>query len=394
MIEKEHLIYLENPRFIQWVFYPNKELNDYWEQFLADKQEEVHIINQSVQLCKMFCAEDKKLTAEEKHEILINVLNKYKRKEKRNEKLYINLLKYAAVAIVFFALGYLVFNKSHSARQQLFSESVYRSERSEDARVILSDGNNIAIENKESSVNFSEDQVIIDTDTIQAKFDELKTEIALNQVVIPYGKQSHLTLQDGSEIWLNSGSRMLFPNSFNNKKREIFLEGEAYIKVKADKTKPFIVNTNELSIEALGTEFNVCAYRTDKVVNTVLAEGLVRVRKINGLPFAKSIYLKPNQIISYNKATKQSSVNEVDINYYTSWKEGIFLFEGEELNRITKRLERYYNVEIVYENSFKGTIEIRGKLILSDDCQTALNNIASTASVEIQKVNENRYVIK
>jgi ferric-dicitrate binding protein FerR (iron transport regulator) len=267
-------------------------------------------------------------------------------------------------------------------------------EKSSDAQLILSDGKNIAIESKKSEVNYTEGRVIVDNDTIRTERNSSKNDAAFNQIIIPFGKTSYLTLADGSEIWLNSGSRLLFPNVFNKEKREIFLEGEAFIKVKANKSKPFIVNTNELSVEALGTEFNVSSYRGDNIVNTVLAKGRVRIREANGLPFAKSIYLEPNQIASYNKTTQKSSVKEVDISYHTSWKDGYFLFDGEPLNRIIKRLERFYNIEIENENPGKGAIEISGKLVLSNDCQTAINNIASTASVEIQKINERKYIVK
>lgn len=394
-IEKEYLKFLEDSRFIEWVFYPTPELDNYWQKYQEENTHEKPVLIKSVELCRLLCSQDKKLSPKEKYEILSNALNKYNRNTKKSRLItFSGIAKYAAVAIVFFSLGYFVFYKNSSIRTPLFNESRYHYENSSAAQLILSDGKNISIQNEASEVEYSSENVIVDRDTIKAPQNHEKTGDVFNQMIIPYGKRSFLTLADGSEIWLNSGSRLLFPSEFKNKRREIFLEGEAYIKVKSDKTKPFIVNTNELSIEALGTEFNVTAYRGDKIVSTVLAEGLVRISKTNDFPFTKPIYLEPNQIASYNKATKESTVKKVDISYHTSWKDGVFLFEGEELNRITKRLERYYNVVIDYEDSLKGTIEICGKLILSDDCETALNNIASTASVEVIKINTNKFLIK
>ncbi len=395
-LDKEYLRFLEDPKFIEWIYYPTSELDEYWKNYQETNMEQKPVLLKSIELCKMLCSNDKKLSSKEKHEILLNALNKYNRNNKRSSSLISisSITKYAAVAIVFFSLGYFAFYKSNTVRNQLLTESTYVPENSSDAQLILSDGKNIVIESKESTVNYNEDRVVVDNDTIQADRNHNTNDNTFNQIIIPYGKTSYLTLADGSEIWLNSGSRLLFPNVFNTEKREIFLEGEAYIKVKADKSKPFIVNTNELSVEALGTEFNVSSYRQDDIVKTVLAKGRVRIRKVNDLLFTKSIYLEPNQIASYNKTTQESFVKEVDVSYHTSWKDGYFLFDGEELNRITKKLERFYDIEIAYENSVKGFIEISGKLILSDDCQTAINNIASTASVEIQKINESKYVIK
>lgn len=393
MIEKEYLVFLEDAKFVEWVFYSTPELDEFWTDFQETNQEQIPIINKSVQLCKLLCAEDKKLTAAEKHEILVNALNRYKRKtKKRSYVSFISIAKYAAVAIVFFSLGYFLFNNNNSFHQQLLSEKILAPSTSSDGQIILSDGKNIAIKSKESSVNFSADQVVVNQDTIEAK-----TSIgndAINQVIIPYGKHSYLKLADGSEVWLNSGSRLLFPNKFSSNKREVFLVGEAYFKVMTDKTKPFIVNTNELSVEALGTEFNVSSYVGDNIVHTALAEGAVRIRKINQGLFGKDIYLKPNQIASFNKKTQEASVKDIEIAYHTSWKDGIFLFEDEDLNRITKRLERYYNIEIKFDNPLIGSIKICGKLFLDNDHQTVIDNIATTASVTVEQVNERKYIVK
>lgn len=395
IIDKEYLKFLEDPKFIEWVYYPTSELDEYWNRYQETNIKQKPVLLKSVELCKLFCSNDKKLSSKEKHEILLNALNKYHRNSKKRSLIsFPEIVKYAAVAIVFFSLGYFAFYKNNIVREQLLTESAYMSEKGAEAQLILSDGKNIAIESKKSAVDYTAERIIVDNDTILAEKNSSKDATALNQIIIPFGKTTYLTLADGSEIWLNSGSRLLFPNVFSKDKREIFLEGEAYIKVKANKSKPFIVNTNELSVEALGTEFNVSSYSVDNIVSTALAKGRVRIKAANGLPFTKPIYLEPNQIASYNKTTQKSSVKEVDINYHTSWKDGYFLFDGEALNRITKKLERFYNIEIEYENSLTGAIEISGKLVLSDNCQTAINNIASTASVEIQKINESKYIVK
>lgn len=395
IIEKEYLKFLEDPKFIEWIYYPTSELEEYWNNYQETNIEQKPVFLKSVELCKLLYSTDKKLSSKEKHEILLNILNKYNRNSKKRLLIsFSSIAKYAAVGIVFFSLGYYVFYKNNIVREQLLTESTHVPERDSDAKLILSNGKNIAIESKESEVIYNTDQIVVDNDTIQSDKNSGTDDIAFNQIIIPYGKRSYLTLADGSKIWLNSGSRLLFPNVFTGKKREIFLEGEAYIKVKADKSKPFIVNTNELSIEALGTEFNVSSYRQDNNTYTVLAEGRVRIRKANDLSFSQSINLEPSQVATYDKTTQESSVKEVNVSYYTSWKDGYFLFDGEELNHITKKLERYYNIEIAYENSLKSSIEISGKLVLSNDCQTVIDNIASTACVNIQKVNENKYIVK
>ena len=95
-------------------------------------------------------------------------------------------------------------------------------------------------------------------------------------MVVPYGKRSQLTLEDGTKVWLNAGSRMAFPSKFTGKKEKYFWRERAILKLHTNKGMPFLVNTGEVSVKALGTKFNVSAYQNDKLTETVLLQGPVR----------------------------------------------------------------------------------------------------------------------
>lgn len=394
-MEKEYLRYIDDPKFIEWVFYPNDELVRYWKEFLKENPSQKQIIKRSVEVLKLIASNDRKLSPEEKHEILINALNNYSatKENSKGRKIAINFLRYAAIAIVFFSLGYLLYYQQNNIQQQLISEQISMPQTVEDAKIIFYDGEDISIKSKESVVDFSHDgKVVIDNDTIETAIG--KEDEALNQIVIPYGKRSNLTLADGTSVWLNAGSRLLYPNNFNAKKREVFLIGEAYFDVTENRKKPFIVYTNELSVEVLGTEFNLSAYADENSVETVLTEGSVKLNRTSGSLFRKDIVLVPNQLAIFNKNTQGTKVKNVNVENYTSWKNGLFLFHSEDLNRVTKRLERYYNIKIQYSNPLSGSIKISGKLDLNNERETIIDNIATTASVKIQKINDSRYIIR
>ena len=212
-------------------------------------------------------------------------------------------------------------------------------------------------------------------------------------MIIPYGKTSELFLPDGTKVFLNAGSRLVYPENFTGKSREVFLSGEAFFDVKHDKQHPFIVQTEDFRVKVLGTRFNVSAYPTDNIVETVLAEGKVNMEKNNAGMFDKAIELAPNQMASFNRTTNETNVKSVDTDNYILWTEGLLKFESTDLSRITKRLERYYNIRFQYGEPLLGGLRISGKLQLKDDIDEVCERVARAASVKIVKKGENLYEI-
>ncbi|NQU87476.1 MAG: FecR family protein, partial [Mariniphaga sp.] len=228
----------------------------------------------------------------------------------------------------------------------------------------------------------------------QEVFEAIKTEVPeLNQLVIPYGKTSEIILPDGSKVYLNAGSRLVYPEFFADKNREVFLVGEAFFEVKQDKSHPFIVQTVDLNVKALGTKFNVLAYPSDNIVQVVLTEGEISLEQNKTSIFSESIELKPNQLATFDKSTKEVKLEVVEAENYTLWKDGLCKFESIDLNRITKKLERFYKIRFHYTNSMLGMIKISGKLELNENREEIINRVAVAASLEITKVGENYYEI-
>lgn len=179
----------------------------------------------------------------------------------------------------------------------------------------------------------------------------------LQTVTIPNGAKTNITLPDGSLVWLNSGSTLLYPAQFE-KNRSVTLIGEAYFKVEKN-GHPFIVSTNYGDIVVKGTSFNVKAYTDDNSFETTLEEGVVAFRVKNS---ENEVTLKPGeQVIN---TAEGFTIRQVETKYFTSWKEGKLLFNREPFPDFIKKLERWYNVKIQYSDPkldeiwYTGTIEM------------------------------------
>jgi ferric-dicitrate binding protein FerR (iron transport regulator) len=212
--------------------------------------------------------------------------------------------------------------------------------------------------------------------------------ITYNEINVPFGARSQVSLPDGSTVWLNAGSKIRYQNFFNNQSRQVYLEGEAYFKIAKNSALPFTVKTDELNIVALGTEFNVKAYNDEKIIETTLVEGAVSiVNKPNTNAGNKQeVYLKPCQKAVYIKSKQQMEIEEiqdiavtnpeiihpeegslyiaskVDTNPIIAWKYDKLIFRGEELYTIAIKLERKYNISISFDTEDIKHFKFTGKL--------------------------------
>ena len=151
----------------------------------------------------------------------------------------------------------------------------------------------------------------------------------MNQLVVPFGKKSKIELADGTRLWLNSGSRAIYPVVFQKGKREIYLEGEGYLEVAHNASSPFYVVTDQMKVRVLGTKFNLSAYKEDASVSVVLVEGSVEASSESG-----KLILKPNQLLNYQKSTRESTISHANVLQYVSWIDGWMLCDKEKLSSI------------------------------------------------------------
>ena len=223
-----------------------------------------------------------------------------------------------------------------------------------------------------------------------------KTNAPANTVLVAdRGTKTHVTLPDGTKVWINSDSRITYNMPFGVQNREVTLTGEAYFDVVKDKDHPFIVHTPEMDIKVLGTVFNVRAYAAEKNASATLIKGLVEVT-LKGKNQGKRM-LRPNEklvvqnfsrtsdynvnaqnlapeikILTIKKNLEDSSVNE------TKWVENKLVFEQETLENIIPVLERWYNVRIEMEKSYSDTIKLNG-IFNNDKLEDVLNSLKMVA---------------
>jgi len=165
-------------------------------------------------------------------------------------------------------------------------------------------------------------------------------QIALNTLVVPRGGQYNLSLPDGTRVWLNAESSLIFPVEFKGHKREVTLTGEAYFEVAKNAKMPFHVKLNKMEVEVLGTHFNIMAYNDEPVVKTTLLEGSVKLSNSKGQQV-----LKPGQEGILNGADK-FIVKNANLEQAMAWKNGRFVFNNDDIPSISRKLARWYNVSV------------------------------------------------
>ena len=160
------------------------------------------------------------------------------------------------------------------------------------------------------------------------------------------GMVSRFTLADGTKVWLNSGSELKFPYTFDRDKRVVQLKGEAFFEVTKNEKQPFRVSTNELKIEVLGTSFNVVNFDDDMHSEVVLVKGKVALFSENGSIKKEYGTMHPGQRVIYEKNNQSIISENVEVDKYIAWREGNLIFRDDSMEEVVKRLSRWFNVEI------------------------------------------------
>jgi len=390
--------FIENPKFLQWIFHNNRSVDQYWKQYILDHpEEETQIFELKARLSELKYSDETMLQIEKEQiaEQVISRINFDLDKNKRNS-IFISFLKYAAVAVAFAVIGGLAVYMSSSKEsiyQQLAGQMVNIPAEGQGPLLITSTGENVDLKKSNSSVDYTRNgAIVLNNDSVIKAANDVPN--VMNQLVIPYGNQSKLILSDNTVVWLNAGSRLVYPTFFNGKTREVLLFGEAFFEVSKNAEKPFIVKTSDIEIKVLGTQFNVSAYAEDKVIQTVLKEGSVAIRQNNASFFDKEVVLKPNQMASFSKGSNETKLYDVDASYYTLWTKGLLSFDDVDFNRILKKVERFYNISVSFSEPILGTIRISGKLDLKRNKDEVLEYLEKVSLTNIEKVNENQYMVK
>jgi len=304
----------------------------------------------------------------------------------------------AASILTILSIGfYNSYNSSSSIDRYVKTIASINSDTLQNAKLILSDNQNIEIAEEQSKISYAnsgQNVKIGSSKTISLpKLEE--NEMAYNTVMVPYGKRSQIKLSDGTKVWLNSGSKLVYPVVFAGNKREVYLEGEGVFEVTHDKNHPFIVSAKDHEIEVLGTVFNVTNYADESQISTVLKSGSVQLN-YKGDSFFKSnqsIKISPGTIAIYDRETSSITADKVSVDKYFSWREGVFIFKNDGLALIMKKLSRYYNREIIMNNKDLANQTFSGHLDLKANLEDVIKLINETANFKYEVVNQNSIII-
>lgn len=257
-----------------------------------------------------------------------------------------------------------------------------------EAVLILSDKKQVRMKEDEATISYSNQDKVITVQSNNEKEIILQEEISVyNQLVTPKGKRSTLILADGSKVWLNAGTQVIYPKEFTDNKREIFVNGEIYIEVTPDKNRPFYVKTKKLDVRVLGTKFNVMSYSDASLQRVVLVSGSVAVD--NRDQEKQEIALLPNQMYEINN--DEELISQVNTENYISWVDGLYIYNDKPLDEILKGLCNYYGIQIEFVG--KSSIRYSGKLDLKQSFDELLDGLKNLAPIEYTKYGNNQYNI-
>lgn len=296
-----------------------------------------------------------------------------------------NILKYIAILVFLLSIPIIFYLNNNSQIKNNQKKQILAIDLKSGipkAKLLFDDGVSINIA-ANNDFNYNKDSLaeFINKDSI------LIVESILNESIKPvyqtievgFGAKYQIILSDGTKVYLNSGSSLRFPSAFTSNFRRVWLEGEGYFDVKHNKLKPFLIATNDLEIEVLGTEFNVNTYNDEEQIYTTLVSGSI---KIKDLSVNKYVMVKPNEQVYYSKKTKIFEKKTVDTQMYVSWINGVFSFDNESLYNIMKQLQRWYNMKFKFENTEAKSYRFTGSLERFENVSTLLHMIEETYDVK------------
>lgn len=380
--------FLKDRDFLRWQLLHSEEDDLFWNNIVEDHPTLGLKIEEAVKLFKNNLRfNDFTMSQLEISEDLISLQLLINRREKQifRHKLLRRITAVAAsiviliVSLLFYLTNDVVvpdittFAQTSSESNDLYSTHT---------KLILSENNSVALNNEESSIEYDNDAIKADDKHIHKE-----KSATYNQLIIPYGKRSKISFSDGTKAWVNAGTTLTYPSEFSQDLREIYLNGELYIEVAEDKSRPFVIRTSQMNIRVLGTKFNVSSYETDQTKSVVLMSGSVG---ITSEKLDKKIILKPNQM--YSSDEYSYSVENVDANMYILWTQGLYHFESEKLENILSRLERHYGIEIVCDDAIP-ELKCSGKLDLKEDLSKLFDELSQALSIEFRQSAEGCYTI-
>ncbi len=367
--------FLQDDYFIRSVRYPEEKTVAFWQAYLKRQPANEKAYRSAKSFLETLVREEEEsaISTSEKQTLWKEIIsiNEGKKKARRQKILYFAGIGVAAslALLIIFMLPFLREGRFGLQEENILSfveaNKDTMQQESTTTQLLLSNKKIVTLEEEEAIITY--DSSAIHTGEKQISKEEVAS---YNRLVVPKGKRSILTFSDGTKIWVNASTMLVYPAEFSSDKREIYVDGEIFLEVQPDKKRPFIVKTKEVDVQVFGTSFNVSAYESDPVMQVVLASGAVRV---TSRETKAEHQLHPSEKYEYVQGL--GTVKKVNVYPYISWKDGLYIYDSERLDAIFLRLSRYYGKDIVCDSSI-AALQCSGKLDLKDSFETLLQDIA------------------
>jgi ferric-dicitrate binding protein FerR (iron transport regulator) len=308
-----------------------------------------------------------------------------KLKIQKGNKTLTTFFKYAAAILFPILIGtvaYYISRQSDLKNNSALITDIKPGSRN--AILVLDNGQSIDLGNQVIAFLKEADGTVINKVDDELNYTGRKSEeskqILRNTLIIPRGEEYSLILSDGTKVYLNSMSKLVYPVRFSGDKREVKLEGEAFFEVQKDKHHPFVVSVNGIQINVLGTSFNINAYQDDQKVYTTLVEGKVMINSANHE--SEKWFLEPNQQAIFDKSGSGVEIRNVDAKQYMQWTTGTYTFTNQSLDDIMKSLSRWYDFKYSYSDESLKSIRFEGGLNKYESIEPILDIITRTGKVK------------
>jgi len=370
---KRYTDFLKDRQFIRWQLAPDEELDAHWKEFIEKNPDLINELQRAIEYLKTNGLNKNRFSDAERAHLLNRIqwtIEQSAKKAKTRRIIQLSVASCAAIALLI-GLNFFISQKNgiySSAEQEVIVGNLLNNE-------------DIQLITEEDSLSFQNDVQMEFDESGKAKITQVDREdktVALtkskqNTLIVPYGKRSTIILADGSKVWLNSGSVLVFPAQFTGNKREVRLaSGEMYIEVAPDRQRPFHVRTSNFNVKVYGTKFNVSAY-ADSPKSVVLVEGRVSLQTAS----RKETFLSPSERAVYSD-NGTILTQKVDVDQFISWKNGYLEFDKTPMTEVLKQVGRYYNLSFDFDNDVnlqKRTCS--GKIYLSEN----LDNVMATVGL-------------
>lgn len=389
---------LNDDYFLLSELYPTEKDRKFWNQL----QQADSVLAGEIESARLFLKDIKRISnnpillVDEEKELWkrIQITNAlYDKHKKKNRFLKIAVSVAASLLIILTYGWHTLYNQKQVINYEAMISTIPQTDNpSENVQLVLSKEKKISIEGKDIQLEYTkEGNININSEKTITKKEERKEDKTqtFNQLIVPIGKRSSITFTDGSQIWVNAGSRVIYPAQFTVDSREIFIEGEIYLDIVHDTKRPFIVKTRKMEIRDLGTQFGVSAYDNEANSHVVLVEGKVEIETKG----ERKSTLNPNQLFLYNNKNNEKSVHQVNTQDYVAWKDGYYQFNHQKLDIVLEKLCKYYGIKIHWDEKIH-ELTCSGKLDLKENPEKVLNALQNAAPIKVEKIDDQIFIIK